>query len=152
MAARKRGAARPHAAGAYTAELVSAVAGHSPRGTRNRDEARWRWVARLRSTPRALVVLLVLAAAHGVAWAVVTAPLNGPDESAHFAYAQDLAENHHAPSRLSGTGSESTELGTLYYQLNLEPILLHPEGKPTFSAVARIQAALDKQPAAARKN
>ena len=83
---------------------------------------------------------------------MVPAPLTGPDASAHFAYAQDLAENHHAPSRQSGTGSESTELGTLYYQLNLEPILLHPEGKPTFSAVDRIQAALDKQPAAARKN
>ena len=68
-----------------------------------------RAVAPLRALHPALVVLLVLAAAHGVAWAVVTAPLNGPDESAHFAYAQDLAENHHAPSRQTGTGSVSTE-------------------------------------------
>jgi hypothetical protein len=136
----------------YTPDLVSAVAGQMPRGARDRDEARWRWVARLRSTPRALVILLVVAAAHGVAWAVVTAPLNGPDESAHFAYAQDLAENHHAPSRQTGTASESTEEGTLYYGLNLAPILLHPEGKPTFSAVDRLQAQLDKLPAAARKN
>ena len=111
-----------------------------------------RVLAPLRELHPALVVLLVLAAAHGVAWAVVTAPLNGPDESAHFAYAQDLAENHHAPSRQSGTGSTSTEAGTVYFGLNLEPILLHPEGKPTTSAVARIEAQLDKQPASARKD
>ena len=70
-----------------------------------------RVVAPVRALHPALVVLLVLAAAHGVAWAVVTAPLNGPDESAHFAYVQDLAENHHAPSRQTGTGSVSTEVG-----------------------------------------
>jgi Predicted membrane protein (DUF2142) len=109
-------------------------------------------VAPVRAVPPALVVLLVLAAAHGVAWAVVTAPLNGPDESAHFAYAQDLAENHHAPSRQSGAGSVSTEAGTLYYRLNLAPILLQPEGKPTKSAVDRVKALLDKLPPSARKD
>jgi 4-amino-4-deoxy-L-arabinose transferase-like glycosyltransferase len=111
-----------------------------------------RVVAPLRALPPALVVLLVLAAAHGIAWAVVTAPLNGPDESAHFAYAQDLAENHHAPSRDGGGGSDSTEAATVLQQLNLQPILLHPEGKPTFSSIDRTTAQLAKEPAAARKN
>jgi 4-amino-4-deoxy-L-arabinose transferase-like glycosyltransferase len=106
----------------------------------------------LRGLHPALVVLLVLAAAHGVAWAVVTAPFNGPDEDAHFAYAQDLAENHHAPSRETGGGSYSTEAATALIGLNLRPILLHPEGKPTFSAVDRIDAQLGKQPASARKD
>ena len=109
-------------------------------------------MASLRALPPALVVLLVLAAAHGIAWAVVTAPLNGPDESAHFAYAQDLAENHHAPRRDGGGGSDSTEAATALLQLNLQPILLHPEGKPTFSSIDRTTAQLAKEPAAARKN
>ena len=136
----------------YTAGFVSAAATQPPRRARSRSGAVRRVVAPLRSLHPALVVLLVLAAAHGVAWAVVTAPLNGPDESAHFAYAQDLAENHHAPSRQTGTGSVSTEAGTLYYSLNLAPILLHPEGKPTFSAVRRVEKQLDELPASARKD
>ena len=137
----------------YTARFVSAAATQPPpRRAHARSGAVRRVVAPLRGLHPALVVLLVLAAAHGVAWAVVTAPLNGPDESAHFAYAQDLAENHHAPSRLNGTGSTSTEAGTVYFGLNLEPILLHPEGKPTSSAVKRIERQLDEQPASARKD
>ena len=86
----------------YTAGFVSAAATQPPRRARDRRGAVRRVVAPVRALHPALVVLLVLAAAHGVAWAVVTAPLNGPDESAHFAYAQDLAENHHAPSRDGG--------------------------------------------------
>jgi len=136
----------------YTARFVSAAATQPPRRARSRSGAVRRVVAPLRSLHPALVVLLFLAAAHGVAWAVVTAPLNGPDESAHFAYAQALAENHHAPSRTGGTGSTSTGAGTVYFGLNLEPILLHPEGKPTSSAIDRINAQLDKQPASARKD
>ena len=97
-------------------------------------------------------MLLVLAAANGVAWAIVTAPLNGPDESAHFAYAQDLAENHRAPSFADGSGSTSTEAATVLLQLNLQPILLHPEGKPTFSSLDRTKAQLARESAADRKN
>jgi hypothetical protein len=131
---------------------VSAAATQPPRRARSRSGAVRRVAAPLRSLHPALVVLLILAAAHGVAWAVVTAPLNGPDESAHFAYAQALAENHHAPSRTGGTGSTSTGAGTVYLGLNLQPILLHPEGKPTASAIGRIDAQLAKQPASARKD
>jgi 4-amino-4-deoxy-L-arabinose transferase-like glycosyltransferase len=98
------------------------------------------------------VVLLVLAAAHGIAWAIVTAPLNGPDESAHFAYAQNLAENGEAPSREGGNGSQSTAAATALLQLNLQSILLHSEGKPTFSSLERTQAQLARQKAAERKN
>ena len=111
-----------------------------------------RTAARVRSAPRALVVLLVIAAAHGVAWAVVTAPLNGPDEGAHFAYAQDLAENGNVPSRDGGTGAYSTDAATSLVQLNLQAILLHPEGKPTFSSLGRTKAQLAREKAADRKN
>jgi 4-amino-4-deoxy-L-arabinose transferase-like glycosyltransferase len=131
---------------------VSAAATQPPGRARERRGAVRRVVAPLRGLPPALVVLLVLAAAHGVAWAVVTAPLNGPDESAHFAYAQDLAENHHAPSGDTGTGSNSTEAATVLLQLNLLPILLHPEGKPTFSSIDRTNAQLAAAPAGTRKD
>ena len=36
----------------------------------------WR---RLRATPPALAILLVLAAANGIAWAAVTLPIHEPD-------------------------------------------------------------------------
>ena len=131
---------------------MSAAATQPPRRARRPSGVVRRAVAPVRALHPALVVLLVLAAAHGVAWAVVTAPLNGPDESAHVAYVQDLAENHHAPSRQTGTGSVSTEVGTLYYGLNLAPILLHPEGKPTDSRLDLVKEQLDKLPASARKD
>jgi hypothetical protein len=131
---------------------VSAAATQPPRRARRPGVVVRRAVAPVRALHPALVVLLVLAAAHGVAWAVVTAPLNGPDESAHVAYVQDLAENHHAPSRQTGTGSVSTEVGILYYGSNLAPILLHPEGKPTDSRLDLVKEQLDKLPASARKD
>jgi hypothetical protein len=136
----------------YTARFVSAAATQPPRRARVRRGAVRRVVAPGRTFHPALVVLLVLAAAHGVAWAVVTAPLNGPDESAHFAYAQDLAENHQTPSGDTGTGSNSTAAATVMLQLNLQPILLHPEGKPTFSSIERTNAQLARAPAGTRKD
>lgn len=152
MRARKRGAARLCARAPYTPDLVSAVAGQLRWGAVDRDEARWRWLARLGSTPRALVVLLVVAALHGAGWAVVTAPLNGPDEVAHFAYAESLAETGHGPNGSSGSGPESTSAATVLVNLGLQPILIHPEGKPVYSAIDRVEAQLSDQPPPDRKN
>jgi hypothetical protein len=111
-----------------------------------------RALSRVRRVPAALAVLLVVAAVHGAAWAVVTAPFNGPDEVAHFAYAQHLAETGSAPNRTSGTGSQSTWENTALYQLNLLPIRLHPEGKPNFSSLERTKRQLSRMPASTRKD
>lgn len=108
--------------------------------------------ARVRSLPAALVVLLALAAVHGTAWAVMTAPWNGPDETAHFAYAEHLAQTGHAPQRNRGDGSQSTAHNLALYQLNLLPIRLLPAGRPTYSALPRTKEALTRLPAAAYKN
>jgi 4-amino-4-deoxy-L-arabinose transferase-like glycosyltransferase len=83
---------------------------------------------------------------------VVTAPLNGPDEVAHFSYAEYLAETGHGPNGAGGNGTTSTSAATALVGLGLQPILIHPEAKPVFSAVDRVEAQIAKQPAADRKN
>jgi Predicted membrane protein (DUF2142) len=106
----------------------------------------------IRSLPAALVVLLVVAAVHGTAWAVVTAPWNGPDEVAHFAYAEHIAQTGHAPQRNKGDGSQSTAQNLALYELNLLPIRLQPAGRPTYSALDRTKVALGKLPSSAYTN
>ena len=99
-----------------------------------------RWSTSVRALPSALVVLLVLAFVHATAWAVVTAPWQGPDEVAHFAYAEQLARTGHAPQRNGGTGGQSTAHNLALFQLNLFPIRLQPGGRPTYSALPRTNA------------
>jgi 4-amino-4-deoxy-L-arabinose transferase-like glycosyltransferase len=94
-------------------------------------------VARVRGTPIALALLLAVAAVHGTAWAIVMAPWNGPDEVAHFAYAEHLAETGHGPQRNGGTGSQSTAENSALFPLNLYPIRLQPGAKPNYSALPR---------------
>jgi 4-amino-4-deoxy-L-arabinose transferase-like glycosyltransferase len=83
---------------------------------------------------------------------VVTAPLNGPDEVAHFAYAEHLAQTGHGPNAGGGDGPTSTTAATALVGLGLQAILLHPEAKPVFSAVDRVEAQMARQPASDRKN
>jgi 4-amino-4-deoxy-L-arabinose transferase-like glycosyltransferase len=104
------------------------------------------FVARVRATPAVLAVLLVVAAVHGTAWAVVTAPWNGPDEVAHFAYAEHLAQTGHAPQRNRGNGSQSAAENLALFKLNLFPIRLQPTGKPTYSAIERVKRELGRLP------
>ena len=102
--------------------------------------------------PPALAILLVVAAVHGTAWAVVTAPWNGPDEVAHFAYAEHLAQTGHAPQRSEGDGSQSTAQNLVLFKLNLFSIRLQPAGKPIYSALARTQREVGRLPDSAYKN
>jgi hypothetical protein len=52
----------------------------------------------------------VVAAIEVVAWSLVMPPFQGPDEMAHFAYVQHLAETGEAPDRTGGSGRNiSTE-------------------------------------------
>jgi 4-amino-4-deoxy-L-arabinose transferase-like glycosyltransferase len=109
-------------------------------------------VRRVRALPLPLVLLIVLAVVQAVVWSALTPPLEGPDESAHAAYAQHLAETGHGPQRNTGTGSLSTELSHVGYDLNLVPILGHLEGQPTWSAVRHESATLAHLPPSARKD
>ena len=59
------------------------------------------------------MALLGVATIQVAAWIVVLPPFQGPDESAHFAYVQHLAETGEAPEQTGGSGanvsSEQTE-------------------------------------------
>src|SRR4051794_5607301 len=63
-----------------------------------------------RSASLPVIALLVLALTQGLMWSTFTAPLNGPDEPAHVAYVQYLAETGHGPHNGPGSGSVSTEI------------------------------------------
>ncbi len=105
-----------------------------------------RAAAPVRRIPLALRILLLVALVHGLAWSVATAPLEGPDELAHAAYAQQLAETGHAPSRNGGDGTASAAMGMLWMGLNLGPIIGHPEGRPFWSRVGPVSREADRQP------
>jgi 4-amino-4-deoxy-L-arabinose transferase-like glycosyltransferase len=107
---------------------------------------------RVRRTPLPLAILLVLALVQGLAWAAMTAPLQGPDEPAHVAYAQHLAETGHGPSNAPRAGSVSSEIAIAQSELNLLSIIGHSNGRPTWSALQRVSHKLDDLPASARKN
>jgi hypothetical protein len=89
--------------------------------------------ARIRRVPEPLAILLALALLQGFAWAVVTAPLQGPDESAHVAYTQNLAERGRAPSFATGDGVDSREVGLARDWAGLAPSIGNPTVKPASS-------------------
>jgi hypothetical protein len=97
-------------------------------------------------------VLLAVAALQGLAWAAFTAPLNGPDEQAHAAYAQHLAETADGPQRSGRGRSLSTEYDRLVTELNLRAILGHEGAVPAFALTDRVVRELDALPDSARKD
>jgi Dolichyl-phosphate-mannose-protein mannosyltransferase len=115
---------------AYTARPVTSVAARLPRPAVRR---------RLRAVPIALWILLAVAAVHGTAWAFVTAPLNGPDETSHVAYVQSLVENGRGPERGSGSGSYSTEVSIAGEELYLFPIRGQPGGRPVWDRAEEVE-------------
>lgn len=86
--------------------------------------------ARLRSAPLPLRLLLICAAVLAIAWAVASPPLQGPDEDAHYAYAQHLAETGHRPVPDGGTGIVSAETSSVLAAFNLYALSGHAEARP----------------------
>lgn len=84
--------------------------------------------------PMPLRVLVAVAILLSIAWAAVTPPLVGPDETAHYGYAQYLAETRDKPQYEAGNGTVSTETGSAMLALNLWPVIGAGEGKPAFHA------------------
>jgi hypothetical protein len=107
----------------------------------------WR---RLRATPPALAVLLVVAAAHGIAWAAITPPIHGPDELTHVAYVQAVVETGDGPDRDSGSAQYSRELEILGEGLYVLPITQHFEGRPAWHRVDEVERELEEAGASAR--
>ena len=107
---------------------------------------------RARTMPRPLALLLAVALVQGVAWTALTPPLQGPDESEHVAYTQQLAETGHGPKTAGGTGVQSGEQSLVGYGLNLLPLRGHLDGRPPWGALPSVTTALDRLPASARKD
>ena len=74
--------------------------GRSPRAAADH------FVGKARTVPRPLAALLAMATIQVVAWILVLPPFQGPDEEAHFAYVQHLAETGERPG-LPGVGGRS---------------------------------------------
>lgn len=97
--------------------------------------------------PLPLRLLLLVAFLHGTAWALVTAPLQGPDEDAHAAYVQYLAETGSGPNRDSGDFLLSTQLGTVANTLQLRPMLQRPGVVPAWELVPQALKEAEGKPA-----
>ena len=103
------------------------------------------------SGPRLIIAALVFVAlAQGTVWAVVTPPLNGPDEESHAPYAQYLAETGKLPEELTGTGTLSQEMSILIGGLGASSLVANPTGRIDSPASAAVKKALAELPPGAR--
>src|SRR5436190_14954998 len=90
--------------------------------------------------PVPLRLILAVAALEVICWVSFAPPWQGPDESAHFAYAQHYAEIGDPPVRVFpkiGSGSESTQHGSAETWFNLRAILTIPASRPLTSGADR---------------
>jgi hypothetical protein len=90
----------------------------------------------IRTAPRPLVLILIVGAVQALAWDVAVPAFQGPDESAHYAYVQYLAETGKLPSvprelrRQRGSLEEQDALNWL----NLRPAIGNYLQTPAWSS------------------
>jgi hypothetical protein len=84
-------------------------------------------------------LLLLVAAIEVVAWSAVLPPLQGPDEDAHYSYAQYLAETGKKPAIDHGTGIASAEADSAQAGFNLFALIGRPQARP-FWAPSEVKA------------
>jgi hypothetical protein len=87
----------------------------------------------IRGVPRPLALLLAASAVLIVAWAFTTAPFQGPDEPAHFSYAQYLAETGHRPSVTVGGRPEASKAGGTLGTFNLDQLAGVADARPAWT-------------------
>ncbi len=103
--------------------------------------------------PAPLLALLAVALLVGTAWSLVSPPFQTPDEGAHVAYAQSLAERHELPGD-AGRPGFSLEHSTAMGAVNADQVASVLATKPEWSqaVAARWDATLSGLPASARSN
>jgi 4-amino-4-deoxy-L-arabinose transferase-like glycosyltransferase len=93
---------------------------------------------RLGAVPVPLRLILAVAAVELACWITFAPPWQAPDEPAHFAYAQHLAEIGHPPTKtfpLTGAGSESTQQGSAETWFNFRTSLGQAGVKPLWDDI-----------------
>ncbi|MDQ4040549.1 MAG: DUF2142 domain-containing protein, partial [Actinomycetota bacterium] len=102
--------------------------------------------ARRLSARAACAACAAIAFANGTAWALVTPPLQVPDENAHYTYVQYVAERGALPRDAARTAPGSQELNTA---ASVVPLTV--EGRPTWFSedlrrFRRTEGGLDRTP------
>jgi len=106
-------------------ELALRAPGSRTRATTRTPRARTRAAGTLRRFPRAGVACALVAFMNAAAWSLITPPFQAPDEPAHFAYVQLLAENHRLPASELDEGSpaEQAALNDLEFEaIRFDPV------------------------------
>jgi Predicted membrane protein (DUF2142) len=94
-----------------------------------------------RCLPRAAWTCALVAGLSAACWSVVTPPFQVPDEPAHFAYAQLLAETGRLPSSRYNTFSREEE--AVLRDLRQQEVKWHPEVKTISSRLQRLRLQRD---------
>ncbi len=91
----------------------------------------------LQRIPRAAWICAVVAFLNAACWSILIPPFQVPDEPSHFAYTQQLAENHRLPS--SGESSYSPEEQTVLRDIHQYSVRQSPETHTISSAAEQQQ-------------
>jgi 4-amino-4-deoxy-L-arabinose transferase-like glycosyltransferase len=84
-------------------------------------------VAALRGVPLAAWVCALIALLNAVSWSLIVPPFQGKDEADHFAYVEDLAENHALPENGRQNGVYSPEEQLVLQALRYPQVTHSPE-------------------------
>src|SRR5450755_2450149 len=79
--------------------------------------------------PRSLAALLAMVVCVGLGWSRLVTPWQSPDETAHFAYAQSLAESFTLPGT-SGRSGDSSDLGVADAAVGASRGAIFPQTSP----------------------
>ncbi|HWJ50085.1 MAG TPA: DUF2142 domain-containing protein [Solirubrobacteraceae bacterium] len=93
-------------------------------------------IGALRRVPRAAWTCALIATLGAACWSVITPPFQAPDEQAHFAYVQNLAETGRLPS--TSRDEYSVEEAQTLVDLHQGEVRWHPE-LTTISAPADVE-------------
>jgi hypothetical protein len=103
---------------------------------------------RARRSPAALRWITLAAVLNALAWGILVPPFHVPDETAHVAYVQYLAETGKLPKATAGAESYSAEIRSTLAALNFHDVIGRPEQKPPASReqLAALEAVRDERP------
>lgn len=93
----------------------------------------------LRRVPRLAWLCALIALMNAIAWSLIVPPFQGKDETDHFAYVEQLAENGSLPEASGYTGQYSPEETVVLQALHYDQVR-HSPGTPSISSVQDQQA------------